>query len=87
MVYLYILVTPCTACLCCCSVSRTAVIDDEMDYFSVESNRWLSRGERGRLGEREGQLKEDRHGRKKKTTVTLDFAGRRVVEDNHKTGI
>jgi hypothetical protein len=33
---------------CLCSAKRTAVIDDQSDYFEVDTNNWLS--EKVRLG-------------------------------------
>jgi len=41
---------------------RTKVIDDESDYFSVDSNQWLSKDQRQKLANREKQLRESRHG-------------------------
>ncbi|XP_048733687.2 activating signal cointegrator 1-like [Ostrea edulis] len=67
------------------SVRRTQVIDDESDYFSTD-NRWLSNTERTKLKKREEELRAQRHGSRKDRKVTLDFAGRRVVEDNDSAG-
>ncbi|CAH1254531.1 TRIP4 [Branchiostoma lanceolatum] len=63
------------------SAKRTQVLDDEADYFSVE-NQWLSKDEREALKKREDELREQRFGSRLTRKVTLDFAGRRVVEDD-----
>ncbi|NXP73083.1 TRIP4 protein, partial [Ramphastos sulfuratus] len=62
------------------SVRRTQVIDDECDYFATDSNQWLSKQEREALQLREQQLRELRHASRRAHTITLDFAGRRVLE-------
>ena len=67
------------------SVQRTKVIDDESDYFSV-NNRWLSDDHRRLLKEREERLREERRGTHKKTKLTLDIAGRRVIEEDQPFG-
>ncbi|MBN3307878.1 TRIP4 protein, partial [Amia calva] len=43
------------------SVRRTQVIDDESDYFSTDSNQWLSKAEREALRRREEQLRDLRY--------------------------
>ncbi|XP_022096510.1 activating signal cointegrator 1-like isoform X2 [Acanthaster planci] len=63
------------------SVRRTQVIDDESDYFSTDSNQWLTSEERAKLERRKQELMEQKHGSRLRKTFTLDFAGRRVVED------
>ena len=64
------------------------MIDDESDYFSTESNRWISDAERKALQQREAELREIRHGSRmnRKLLVELDFAGRRVVEEEQVNG-
>ncbi|XP_064013217.1 activating signal cointegrator 1 isoform X2 [Pogoniulus pusillus] len=64
------------------SVRRTQVIDDECDYFATDSNQWLSKQEREALQLREQQLRELRHASRGASTITLDFAGRQVLEDS-----
>ncbi|XP_068000288.1 activating signal cointegrator 1 isoform X2 [Melanerpes formicivorus] len=64
------------------SVRRTRVIDDECDYFAADSNQWLSGREREALRRREQELRELRHAARRTTTLSLDFAGRRVLEDS-----
>ncbi|KAJ8369458.1 hypothetical protein SKAU_G00094860 [Synaphobranchus kaupii] len=63
------------------SVRRTQVLDDESDYFSTDSNQWLSPGEREALRRREVELGELRHASRKDKIITLDFAGRQVLEE------
>lgn len=63
------------------SVRRTQVLDDEADYFASDSNQWLSPGEREKLRRKEEELREIRHASRKDRKITLDFCGRRVVEE------
>ncbi|KAF7703324.1 activating signal cointegrator 1 isoform X1 [Silurus meridionalis] len=63
------------------SVRRTQVLDDESDYFASDSNQWLSTKERETLRKRDEELRELRHASRKDRKITLDFAGRRVVEE------
>ncbi|XP_060116181.1 activating signal cointegrator 1 isoform X1 [Heteronotia binoei] len=63
------------------SVRRTQVIDDESDYFATDSNQWLSKQEREALEKREKELRELRHASRLSRKVTLDFAGRQVLEE------
>lgn len=63
-----------------CSVRRTKVIDDESDYFASDS-KWLSKKERKVLKEKEDKLQQLKHGSRRDKKVTLDFAGRKVIEE------
>ncbi|CAI9558431.1 unnamed protein product [Staurois parvus] len=63
------------------SVRRTHVIDDESDYFSTDSNQWLSMAEREALRKKEQELQELRHASRLSRKVTIDFAGRKVFEE------
>lgn len=63
------------------SVRRTQVLDDESDYFASDSNQWLSPGEREKLRRKDEELREIRHASRKDRNITLDFCGRRVVEE------
>ncbi|XP_040899900.1 activating signal cointegrator 1 [Toxotes jaculatrix] len=65
------------------SVRRTQVLDDESDYFATESNQWLSPGEREKLRKKEEELRELRHASRKDRRITLDFAGRQVIEEGN----
>ncbi|XP_072038298.1 activating signal cointegrator 1-like isoform X2 [Amphiura filiformis] len=64
------------------SVRRTQVIDDESDYFAVDTNRWLSDQERDALKKRKQELHKQKHASRLDQKFTLDFAGRRVFEDD-----
>jgi len=68
-----------------CSAKRTHVIDDESDYFATDSNQWLTSKQRSGLRSKEAELRARRHAtrRDRGHQVTLDFAGRRVVEEDH----
>ncbi|KAE8617389.1 hypothetical protein XENTR_v10009057 [Xenopus tropicalis] len=63
------------------SVRRTQVIDDESDYFSTDSNQWLSQTERETLRKKEQELQELRHASRLSRKFTIDFAGRKVFEE------
>ncbi|KAG8184859.1 hypothetical protein JTE90_016204 [Oedothorax gibbosus] len=58
---------------------RTKVIDDENDYFQTDS-KWLSEPQRKALNKKKKEIDELLHDRKKQT-FTLDFAGRKIVEE------
>lgn len=62
------------------SERRTTVIDDESDYFKSNSV-WLSEDERKKLTSLEEQLRGQKHASRLKRNVTLDFAGRQLVEE------
>ncbi|KAK7867037.1 hypothetical protein R5R35_005679 [Gryllus longicercus] len=62
------------------SEKRTKVIDDESDYYSLNSV-WLSQKERETLKKVEEQQHAKRHASRLSKTVTLDFAGRQVLEE------
>lgn len=63
-------------------VRRTKVIDDECDYFASDTNRWLSKQERDALRKKEDELREKRHGSRRQMKITLDFAGRKVIDES-----
>lgn len=65
------------------SIRRTQVLDDESDYFATESNQWLSPNEREKLKKKEEELRELRHASRKDRKITLDFAGRQVLEEGN----
>ncbi|KAB1278259.1 Activating signal cointegrator 1 [Camelus dromedarius] len=65
------------------SIRRTQVIDDESDYFASDSNQWLSKIEREALQKREEELREFRHASRLSKKITIDFAGRKIVEDEN----
>ncbi|XP_051174753.1 activating signal cointegrator 1 [Leptopilina boulardi] len=65
------------------SAQRTKVIDDESDYYQSNSV-WLSKTEKERLKKREDEIQAQKHKSRLDRKVTLDFAGREIVdEDTH----
>lgn len=65
------------------SARRTKVIDDESDYFSVDS-RWLPDKDKQLLREKQDKMMEEKYSRTNK--ITLDFAGRKIIEENSPNG-
>jgi hypothetical protein len=63
------------------SEQRTTVIDDESDYFKSNSV-WLSNEERTKLKALEEDLRSKKHASRREQSVTLDFAGRQVLEES-----
>ena len=61
---------------------RTTVIDDQSDYFAIDSNAWLNDEERAELKRREQEMEDAAEAAKKRITVTVDLLGRRVIMDN-----
>lgn len=76
----YLFTIFCTSCFIC-SVKRTQVLDDESDYFATDSNQWLSPSERDKLRKKEEELRELRHASHRDRKITLDFAGRQIIEE------
>ncbi|KAM4602520.1 activating signal cointegrator 1 [Polymixia lowei] len=68
------------------SVRRTQVLDDESDYFATDSNQWLSPSERDKLRKKEEELRDLRHTSRKDRKITLDFAGRQVLDEGDNLG-
>lgn len=62
------------------SERRTTVIDDESDYFKSNSV-WLTEDEKKKLVSLEDQLRGQKHASRLSRKVTLDFAGRQVVDE------
>jgi len=60
------------------------VIDDESDYFATDSNQWLTSKQRAALRGKDAELRAKRHASRldRSRQVTLDFAGRRIVEED-----
>ena len=63
------------------SAKRTQIIDDESDYFNVDSNKWLTPQQRQALQAKKEELHADKHRSRLDRRITFDFAGRRVVEE------
>ncbi|MGH0125364.1 UNVERIFIED_CONTAM: hypothetical protein FKN15_028745, partial [Acipenser sinensis] len=66
------------------SVRRTKVIDDQSDYFSADSNQWLSQAEREALRKRGEELRELCHASRQGRKITFDFTGRQILEEGEK---
>ncbi|XP_046753598.1 activating signal cointegrator 1 [Diprion similis] len=62
------------------SARRTEVIDDECDYYQTNSV-WLSNSEREKLEKYENDVRAKKYGSRLNRKVTLDFAGREVIDD------
>ncbi|DBB04417.1 TPA: hypothetical protein ACH3X1_012899 [Trebouxia sp. C0004] len=58
---------------------RTQVIDDQSDYFEIDSNTWLSDQERNELKARARDEAAAQEARKNKVTITVDLLGRQVL--------
>lgn len=58
------------------SAQRTEVIDDQGDYFEIESNQWLDAGEREALRARQAMQEALEEERRARVTVTVDLVGR-----------
>ena len=67
-------------------MKRTQVIDDESDYFSSDS-RWLTKKEKDKLSKREEELRAQKYASRKDRKITLDFAGRRVLDAEDKVSV
>ncbi|KAK1345475.1 hypothetical protein QTO34_007932 [Cnephaeus nilssonii] len=65
------------------SIQRTQVIDDESDYFASDSNQWLSKIEQETLQKQEEELREFRHASSLSKKITIDFSGRKIMEDEN----
>ncbi|XP_028678577.2 activating signal cointegrator 1 [Erpetoichthys calabaricus] len=65
------------------SVRRTKVIDDESDYYATDSNQWLSKSEREALRKKEEELRNLRHSSRTSRKITIDFAGRQIIDDEN----
>jgi len=50
------------------------VIDDQMDYYSVNSG-WLSSKQREQLQKKEEKRQENKHGSRKTKKIIIDFSG------------
>jgi hypothetical protein len=63
------------------SAQRTQVIDDAADYFD-SNNKWLNKQQRMKLEKLQNQMDEKKKSKNQK--ITIDFAGRRVYNDDGK---
>ena len=67
------------------SKRRTTVVDDESDYFKVDSQ-WLSEKDRAALKKKEDELRDVKYGSRlsRGVHVTLDITGRSVTEEDER---
>jgi len=63
------------------SEKRTRIIDDESDYFAVDTNKWLTPQQREALQKKKEELHAEKHKSRLDRRITFDFAGRKVVEE------
>lgn len=68
------------------SAQRTHVLDDERDFFAVDTTSWTSAEEKEALQQREKELREKKFGSRWNKAFTLDIAGRKVVEEQPQIG-
>ncbi|EIE18808.1 hypothetical protein COCSUDRAFT_44977 [Coccomyxa subellipsoidea C-169] len=61
------------------AAKRTTVVDDQSDFFEIDSNAWLSDEERQQLKERQRAIEEAEQSRRRAVTVTFDLLGRQVI--------
>ncbi|XP_055382508.1 activating signal cointegrator 1 [Condylostylus longicornis] len=62
------------------SEKRTTVIDDESDYFKTNSV-WLSESEKKKLARLEEEMRAKKHASRLSKKITIDFAGREIIEE------
>ena len=63
------------------SAKRTQIIDDESDYFNVDTNKWLTPEQREAMRRKKEELQQEKHKSRLDRKITFDFAGRKVVEE------
>ncbi|KAK9810597.1 hypothetical protein WJX73_003330 [Symbiochloris irregularis] len=68
------------------SAKRTQVLDDQSDYFDVDSNAWLSAEERKQLKAQDAAIREAEEARRNRVTVTIDLLGRQVLMEEGTSG-
>ena len=61
------------------NIHRSKVLDDESDYF--QNTRWLSKEEKEVVHKKADERSEEVHKSRLKTKLTLDFAGRKIIDD------
>ena len=64
------------------AAKRTAVIDDQGDYYEIESNAWLTPEERTQMKAQVALEDQAREERKNRMVVTVDLIGRRVITED-----
>lgn len=61
------------------SAARTAVIDDQSDYYEIEGNSWLSNEEKELIKKKQEEIEEAERAKRNKVVVTFDLVGRKVL--------
>ncbi|XP_021286169.1 activating signal cointegrator 1 [Herrania umbratica] len=61
------------------STARTTVIDDQSDYYEIDSNSWLSKEEKELLKKKQEEIEEAERLKRSKVVVTFDLVGRKVL--------
>ncbi|KAL7098778.1 hypothetical protein ACP275_09G039800 [Erythranthe tilingii] len=61
------------------SAARTTVIDDQSDYYEIESNTWLSAEEKELLRKKRDELEEAERAKRSKVVISFDLLGRKVL--------
>ena len=61
------------------AASRTTVIDDQSDYFEIESNAWLTNKEKAELKRRKELEEEQEQKLRNQIHVTFDLLGNKVI--------
>ena len=56
------------------------VIDDESDYFSHDSNKWLSASEKAAVRAKEQAMRGRKEAAKRSNMIKIDLLGRTVTE-------
>lgn len=61
------------------AAKRTSVIDDQSDFFAIDSNAWLSDEERELLRKQQEEADRAQQEKKRSIVVTIDLLGRKVL--------
>ncbi|XP_059640396.1 uncharacterized protein LOC132282668 [Cornus florida] len=61
------------------AAARTTVIDDQSDYYEIESNSWLSMEEKELLRKKREEIEEAEQAKRNKVIMTFDLVGRKVL--------
>lgn len=65
---------------------RTAVLDDQADFFEIDSNAWLSEEEKRSMRERQKAMPDADEAHRKRFTVSFDMLGRQVITSDEPEG-
>ncbi|QDZ19187.1 zf-C2HC5 domain-containing protein [Chloropicon primus] len=61
------------------SAKQTAIIDDQSDFFEIDSNIWLSQEEKAELKKREEEIEAQMREDERRVYITFDLLGRKVL--------